>query len=232
MAKTPKKRKKTTAKSAKTAGASKTKAKKTAKPKSTASRGKAAPSASGKHLVIVESPTKAKTINKYLGKDYVVMASVGHVRDLPRRAPKGVKQEVPGVDLENDFTPTYDILPTRRRKPLPNSRKPLKKPPTSGSRPTWTAKAKRSHGTWPRRLGVPSETAKRVVFNAITQSEIEQAFSNPHSIDEHKVNAQQARRILDRIVGYQVSPLLWKKVAGGLSAGRVQIRSHPPGGRT
>jgi len=216
MAKTPKKTKKTTTKAAKTTGAPKKTPKKTTKP-----RPKAAPSAQGKHLVIVESPTKAKTINKYLGSDYVVMASVGHVRDLPRRAPKGVKQEVPGVDIEHDFAPTYDILPTKK-KTVAELKKAAKQ-----AADVWFATDLDREGeaiAWhlAQALGVPSKTAKRVVFNAITKTEIEQAFAHPHSIDENKVNAQQARRILDRIVGYQVSPLLWKKVAGGLSAGRVQ----------
>lgn len=175
----------------------------------------------GKHLVIVESPTKAKTINKYLGHDYVVMASIGHVRDLPSRAPKGVKQVVPGVDLDHDFAPTYDILP-RQIKTVTELRRAAK-----NAADVWFATDLDREGeaiAWhlAQALGVHSNTAKRVVFNAITKVEIGHAFSNPRSIDENRVNAQQARRILDRIVGYQVSPLLWKKVAGGLSAGRVQ----------
>ncbi|MAX27246.1 MAG: DNA topoisomerase I [Phycisphaeraceae bacterium] len=175
----------------------------------------------GKHLVIVESPTKAKTINKYLGPEYVVMASVGHVRDLPSRAPKGVKQPVPGVDLENRFEPTYEILPTKK-KTVSDLKKAAK-----NAADVWFATDLDREGeaiAWhlAQSLGVPSSEAKRVVFNAITKSEIANAFSKPRNIDENRVNAQQARRILDRIVGYQVSPLLWKKVAGGLSAGRVQ----------
>ncbi|MCC7147372.1 MAG: type I DNA topoisomerase [Phycisphaeraceae bacterium] len=177
--------------------------------------------ATGKHLVIVESPTKAKTINKYLGNDYVVMASVGHVRDLPGRAPKGVKQEVPGVDLENNFAPTYEILPDKRQTVAD-----LKKAAKHAA-DVWFATDLDREGeaiAWhlAAALGVELADAKRVVFNAITQAEIAHAFTNPRKIDENKVNAQQARRVLDRIVGYQVSPLLWKKVAGGLSAGRVQ----------
>jgi len=177
--------------------------------------------AQGKHLVIVESPTKAKTINKYLGNDYLVMASVGHVRDLPSRAPKGIKQVVPGVDLENDFAPTYDILPAKK-KTVSDLKRAAKQ-----AVDVWFATDLDREGeaiAWhlAQALGVPSKSAKRVVFNAITKAEIEHAFSKPRSIDDNRVNAQQARRILDRIVGYQVSPLLWKKVAGGLSAGRVQ----------
>lgn len=172
-------------------------------------------------MVIVESPTKAKTINKYLGRDYVVMASVGHVRDLPSRAPKGTKQEVPGVDLEHDFQPTYEILPDKQ-KTVGQLKKAAK-----GAADVWFATDLDREGeaiAWhlAQALGVAPTDAKRVVFNAITKREIEQAFAKPNPIDENKVNAQQARRILDRIVGYQVSPLLWKKVAGGLSAGRVQ----------
>ena len=177
--------------------------------------------AAGKHLVIVESPTKAKTINKYLGPDYVVMASVGHVRDLPSRAPKGTKQEVPGVDLEHDFKPTYEIMPAKSKTVAD-----LKRAAKSAT-DIWFATDLDREGeaiAWhlAQALGVDISTAKRVVFNAITKTEIQNAFNTPHAIDENKVNAQQARRILDRIVGYQVSPLLWKKVAGGLSAGRVQ----------
>ncbi len=180
-----------------------------------------ASSAQGKHLVIVESPTKAKTINKYLGPDYLVMASVGHVRDLPSRSPKGVKQEVPGVDVDNDFEPTYEVLPDKK-KTVTDLKKAAKV-----SQDVWFATDLDREGeaiAWhlAQALGLPIPTAKRVVFNAITKNDIQNAFSQPRSIDENKVNAQQARRILDRIVGYQVSPLLWKKVAGGLSAGRVQ----------
>lgn len=180
-----------------------------------------APDTKGKHLVIVESPTKAKTINKYLGKDYVVMASVGHVRDLPSRAPKGVKQEVPGVDLEKDFEPTYEVLKDKK-KTVTELRKAAK-----GADDVWFATDLDREGeaiAWhlAEALGVDNKTAKRVVFNAITKNEISRAFDHPRPLDMDRVNAQQARRILDRIVGYQVSPFLWKKVAGGLSAGRVQ----------
>ena len=180
--------------------------------------------AEGKHLVIVESPTKAKTINKYLGPDYVVMASVGHVRDLPKSAPKGAKRKdhpVPGVDLEHDFEPTYEILPEKRK-----TIAELKKAAKSAA-DVWFATDLDREGeaiAWhlAETLGVPLADAKRVVFNAITKAEIARAFEHPRKIETPRVDAQQARRILDRIVGYQVSPLLWKKVAGGLSAGRVQ----------
>ncbi len=175
----------------------------------------------GSRLVIVESPAKAKTINRYLGPGFVVQASVGHVRDLPARAPKGSKQPVPGVDLENDFEPTYEVLPTKKKTVAA-----LKKAAREAAE-VWFATDLDREGeaiAWhlAQELGIDPASAKRVIFNAITKSQIEHAFANPHPIDMDKVNAQQARRILDRIVGYQVSPLLWKKVARGLSAGRVQ----------
>ena len=175
----------------------------------------------GTQLVIVESPAKAKTINKYLGSAYTVMASVGHVRDLPSKNPKGVKSPVPGVDLEHDFAPTYEVL-DKKGKVISD----LKRTARSAS-DIWFATDPDREGeaiAWhlAEELGVPPDRAKRVQFAAITKSEIERAFQNPHPINMDRVNAQQARRILDRIVGYQVSPLLWKKVARGLSAGRVQ----------
>jgi len=175
----------------------------------------------GKQLVIVESPAKARTINKYLGSEYTVMASVGHVRDLPGKNPKGVKDPVPGVNLDHDFTPTYQVI-----KGKGTTVKDLKRAAKSASG-IWLATDLDREGeaiAWhlAEALGIQPEDSKRVVFNAITKSEIENAFLHPRTIDMGKVNAQQARRILDRIVGYQVSPLLWKKVAGGLSAGRVQ----------
>ena len=178
-------------------------------------------SAAGKQLVIVESPAKAKTINRYLGPDFVVTASVGHIRDLPSKAPKGSKQPVPGVDLENDFEPSYEVL-TEKKKTVTDLRKAAK-----GASQIWFATDLDREGeaiAWhlANILGVEPSQAKRVVFNAITKGEIERAFDHPHPIDEYKVNAQQARRILDRIVGYQASPLLWKKITRGLSAGRVQ----------
>src|SRR5271170_108712 len=168
--------------------------------------------AKGKHLVIVESPAKAKTINKYLGEDYVVRASMGHVRDLPS---KGM-----GVDLTT-FEPEYEILESRGK--VIGELKKLAKQSDEiylatdldreGEAIAWHLK---------EALGIPDEKVRRVIFNAITKSEIQKAFRNPMAIDMDRVNAQQARRILDRIVGYEISPLLWRKVAKGLSAGRVQ----------
>lgn len=178
-------------------------------------------SASGKHLVIVESPAKAKTINKYLGPGYVVKASVGHVRDLPAKAKKGDKSPVPGVNLDNGFEPHYEVLPGKS-KTVSELKRAAKQ-----AEDVWFATDLDREGeaiAWhlAQELGVDPSSAKRVVFNAITEAEIKKAFAQPHGIDLNKVDAQQARRILDRIVGYQVSPLLWKKVARGLSAGRVQ----------
>ncbi|MDG2291323.1 MAG: toprim domain-containing protein, partial [Phycisphaerales bacterium] len=190
-----------------------------------------------KQLVIVESPAKAKTINRYLGSEYVVEASVGHVRDLPKSA-KG--QPVPGVDLDNDFTPSYVVSPGSK-KVIANLKKLAK-----AADEIWFATDLDREGeaiAWhlAEELKIDPLKAKRVVFNAITKKQIEQAFANPHGIDMDRVYAQQTRRIVDRIVGYQVSPLLWKRVAGGLSAGRVQsvavrmivereqlIRAHVP----
>ena len=146
---------------------------------------------------------------------------MGHVRDLPARAAKGSKQPVPGVDLENNFKPTYEVLPAKKK-----TLAALKKAAREAG-DVWFATDLDREGeaiAWhiAQELGIDPAKAKRVIFNAITKSQIEHAFANPHPIDMYKVNAQQARRILDRIVGYQVSPLLWKKVARGLSAGRVQ----------
>jgi DNA topoisomerase-1 len=167
---------------------------------------------SGKHLVIVESPAKAKTINKYLGDGYIVKASMGHVRDLPS---KGM-----GVDLKT-FVPDYEVLESRS-KIIGELRKLVKESDQvylatdldrEGEAIAWHLK---------EALAIPDNRVHRVIFNAITKGEIQKAFQNPHAIDIDRVNAQQARRILDRIVGYEISPLLWRKVAKGLSAGRVQ----------
>jgi len=175
----------------------------------------------GKQLVIVESPAKAKTINRYLGPDFVVQASVGHVRDLPSKAPKGSKQPVPGVDLQNRFKPHYEVMPDKKK-----VMSDLKRAAKAASN-VWFATDLDREGeaiAWhlAQELGIAPADAKRVVFDAITKTDIQNAFAKPRAINEDMVNAQQARRILDRIVGYQVSPLLWKKVARGLSAGRVQ----------
>src|SRR3954466_362579 len=167
---------------------------------------------SAKNLVIVESPAKAKTINKYLGDDYIVKASMGHVRDLPS---KGM-----GVDLKT-FIPEYEILESRGK--VVAELKKLAK--TSDEIYLATDLDREGEAiAWhlQQALGIPDDRVKRVIFNAITKTEIQKAFQNPRAIDIDRVNAQQARRILDRIVGYEISPLLWRKVAKGLSAGRVQ----------
>jgi DNA topoisomerase-1 len=172
-------------------------------------------------LVIVESPAKAKTIEKYLGSGFVVKASIGHIRDLPSKAPKGSKQPVPGVDLDHDFAPTYEI-DDDKTKTVTELRKLAK-----AASDVWFATDLDREGeaiAWhlTQVLGVDPAHAKRVTFDAITKTEVQRAFREPRIINMPRVEAQQARRIVDRIVGYQVSPILWKKVAGGLSAGRVQ----------
>ncbi len=173
------------------------------------------------NLVIVESPAKAKTIQRYLGDDWAVEASVGHIRDLPKRNPKGSKAPVPGVDLDNDFEPTYEVS-ADSKKVVTKLRKLAK-----AADDIWFATDLDREGeaiAWhlAECLKVDPATAKRVTFNAITKAEIKAAFADPEPINLDRVKAQQARRIIDRIVGYQVSPLLWQRVAGGLSAGRVQ----------
>jgi len=174
-----------------------------------------------KRLVVVESPAKAKTINRYLGSDYIVKASMGHVRDLPKRNEKGQDQPVPGVDLEHDFAPTYQPLP-RSRKVLTELRKHAKDAPEVFLATDLDREGEAIAWHVAEGLNVPADRIRRVVFNQITSAAVREAFRHPRDIDMSKVNAQQARRILDRIVGYQISPLLWRKVAGGLSAGRVQ----------
>jgi len=172
-----------------------------------------AKSRTGKSLVIVESPAKAKTINRYLGSDYEVKASMGHVRDLPS---KGIN-----VDIDNQFEPTYDIMPGKKR--VVTSLKAAAK--TCDALYLATDLDREGEAiAWhlSEILGVPPERTYRVIFNAITKTAIKQAFADPGRLHMDKVMAQQARRILDRIVGYQISPLLWKKVTRGLSAGRVQ----------
>jgi DNA topoisomerase-1 len=166
-----------------------------------------------KSLVIVESPAKAKTINHYLGPNFEVQASMGHVRDLPS---KGLN-----VDIENGFEPTYDIMPGKKRVVT------ALKAAAKGCDSVYLATDLDREGeaiAWhlAHILKIPEDRVYRVIFNAITKSAIQQAFAQPGRINTDKVMAQQARRILDRIVGYQISPLLWKKVTRGLSAGRVQ----------
>ena len=166
-----------------------------------------------KDLVIVESPAKAKTIEKYLGTGFKVRASMGHLRDLPKSKM--------GVDIEHGFEPQY--IPVKEKKELINELRSEAEaaatvylatdPDREGEAISWHLK---------ELLALPDEKARRVTFNEITKKVVTESIQNPRSIDQDLVDAQQARRILDRIVGYELSPLLWKKVKKGLSAGRVQ----------
>jgi DNA topoisomerase-1 len=165
------------------------------------------------NLVIVESPAKAKTIGKYLGKDYIVMSSFGHIRDLPK---KGLN-----IDKDNNFKPTYEI-PDDKKKVVSDLKKEAKKAST-----IWLASDEDREGeaiAWHlcTALNIDCQNAKRIVFHEITKQAIDNAIKNPRAIDIGLVDAQQARRVLDRLVGYELSPILWKKVKSGLSAGRVQ----------
>ena len=164
-------------------------------------------------LVIVESPAKAKTINRYLGRGFQVKASMGHVRDLP-------KSKL-GVDIEHDFQPTYVVSPDRK-KILTEMNKLAKKADEVFLATDLDREGEAIAWHLAEAMKLPREKVRRVVFNEITKTAIRAAFDNPGVINESKVNAQQARRILDRVVGYQISPLLWTKIRRGLSAGRVQ----------
>ncbi len=166
-----------------------------------------------KNLVIVESPAKAKTIERFLGKDYQVESSFGHIADLPSK-------EL-GVDVENDFKPKYTI--DKEKKALVKKLKDLAKKADT----IWLASDEDREGeaiSWhlAEELGLDASRTKRIVFNSITKSAILKAIENPREINYNLVNAQQARRVLDRLVGYELSPVLWKKIKPGLSAGRVQ----------
>lgn len=167
----------------------------------------------GKKLVIVESPTKQKTISKILGSDFVVRSSFGHVRDLP--------QHDIGVDIEHDFTPTYE--PVERAKRLIGELSTLAKNASEiylATDPDREGEAIAWHLI--ELLKLPKDRYQRIFFHEITPTAIKESFAHARKIDENLVNAQQARRVLDRIVGYKLSPLLWKKITRGLSAGRVQ----------
>jgi DNA topoisomerase I len=173
-----------------------------------------------KNLVIVESPTKAKTINKYLGKDYLVKASIGHIKDLPS---KGL-----GVDVEDNFKPTYELIPDSKKRNNKKIVAELKKAAKEADAVYLAADPDREGEAICQHLAeevVPKKPAKRayrVMFNEITKRAVNEAFEHPRQIDENLVNAQQARRVLDRLVGYKVSPLLCRTIGGRLSAGRVQ----------
>ena len=166
-----------------------------------------------KYLVIVESPAKAKTIKKYLGTNYEVIASMGHVRDLP-------KSQM-GIDVEHDYEPKYitirgkgDLLQTLRKAVKKSDRVYLATDPDrEGEAISWHLV---------NALKLEEGKYKRITFNEITKTAVKNAIKSPRDIDMDLVDAQQARRVLDRMVGYSISPLLWKKVKRGLSAGRVQ----------
>lgn len=165
------------------------------------------------NLLIVESPTKAKTISKYLGNEYIVLSSFGHIRDLP-------KSKL-GVDVENHFTPTYTI-PTKSKKAVTELKRAAK-----ASDMVYLATDEDREGeaiAWhvAQALKLKPEKTRRITFHEITRNAVEEAVAHPREIDENLVNAQQARRILDRLVGYELSPFLWQKIRYGLSAGRVQ----------
>ena len=167
----------------------------------------------GRSLVIVESPSKAKTINRYLGPSYTVKASMGHVRDLPAGDL--------GIDLTDNFAPVYEIL-LAKRKIINELKKAVAKVDSVYLATDLDREGEAIAWHLLHALDLDIRTTKRVVFNEITKSAIAAAFAHPHELDMDKVNAQQARRLLDRIVGYQLSPLISRKIAKGLSAGRVQ----------
>lgn len=165
------------------------------------------------NLVIVESPAKAKTIEGFLGKEFLVKSSYGHIRDLPESGQ--------GIDLENNFQPNY-VIPEEKKKVVDELKKAAKK-----AKAVWLATDEDREGeaiSWhlAETLGLDIEKTKRIVFHEITKSAILEAIENPRVIDMKLVNAQQARRVLDRLVGFELSPVLWKKVKPSLSAGRVQ----------
>src|SRR6476619_7625281 len=167
-----------------------------------------------KALVVVESPAKAKTINKYLGRNYKVIASMGHVRDLP-------KSKL-GVEIRDDFEPSYEVIASRKKvlKDLKDAAKESDEiyiepdPDREGEAIGWHLAEELGAGN--------RKKIRRLMFNEITKKGILAALEHPTKIDKKMVDAQQARRVLDRLVGYKISPLLWEKVRRGLSAGRVQ----------
>jgi DNA topoisomerase-1 len=170
-----------------------------------------------KNLVIVESPAKAKTIEKYLGKDFRVLSSVGHIRSIAKKTKDGT----PPIDIKNGFATTYEI-DAEKRKIIAELKKAVKAADT-----VWLATDEDREGeaiAWHlcEVLGLDAKTTHRIVFHEITKSAIEEAVKHPRTVDMHLVQAQQARQILDRIVGFELSPVVWQKVPGGKSAGRVQ----------
>lgn len=210
----------------------------------------------GKSLVIVESPAKAKTINKYLGKDFIVKSSVGHIRDLPTSGSTSSKSRMDpkerarlaaesrkldpeerekrkrerakiamiqrmGIDPEHNWKPTYEIMPGKE-KVVEELKKLAEKADTIYLATDLDREGEAIAWHLTQAIGGKESQYKRVVFNEITKNAIQEAFANPSKLNHDQVNAQQARRFLDRVVGYMLSPLLWKKLARGLSAGRVQ----------
>lgn len=172
------------------------------------------------NLVLVESPTKAKTIQKFLSSDYVVRASFGHIRDLP--------QKQLGIDIAHDFEPKY-VVPTKAKANVSQLKKDTEKSTRvvlatdedrEGEAIAWHLVQVLGLNT--KRQALNASRVERIVFHEITKSAIDEALKNPREIDQHLVDAQQARRVLDRLVGYKLSPFLWKKITRGLSAGRVQ----------
>jgi len=164
-------------------------------------------------LIIVESPTKVKTIKKYVGAGYDVMATVGHVKDLPRKTL--------GIDIQNGFEPTYDII-EKKKKVVSNLKKAAKDADNIYLAPDPDREGEAIAWHVAEEIGAKKENIYRVLFNDLTKNTILKAIGNPLKLDYNKYEAQQTRRILDRLVGYQISPILWKKVKWGLSAGRVQ----------
>ncbi len=172
-----------------------------------------------KNLVIVESPAKAKTIEKYLGKDFHVLSSVGHIRSIVKKTKDGT----PPIDVANDFFAVYEVDP-EKKKVITELKKNVK---AVGKDNVWLATDEDREGeaiAWHlcKVLGLPVETTKRIVFHEITKDAITNAIKNPRTVDMNLVQAQQARQILDRLVGFELSPVVWQKVPGGKSAGRVQ----------
>ncbi len=176
----------------------------------------------GMNLIIVESPTKAKTISRFLGNDFIVTSSYGHVRDLP-------KGDL-GVDVEKDFQPRY-VIPTKARKTITALKEAVEKSDTiilatdedrEGESIAWHLATALGLNKKSKGKDAPGKKVERIVFHEITKRAIEEALQNPREIDQNLVDAQQARRILDRLVGYKLSPFLWQKIRSGLSAGRVQ----------
>ncbi|MDE3078108.1 MAG: toprim domain-containing protein, partial [Chloroflexota bacterium] len=164
-----------------------------------------------RNLVVVESPTKARTLEKFLGRDYQVRASLGHVRDLPKSSL--------GVDVDNDFVPRY-LIPQDKKKVVKDL-----KDLASSAREVYIATDPDREGeaiAWhlANAMGLDGKPLRRIEFHEITEGAIKEAIARPRQIDMDLVNAQQARRVLDRLVGYRLSPLLWRKVRRGLSAGR------------